>query len=133
MEWIRHSTSDDARFYVNSFTAYGDTVYAGSDGGWWLPFLSGRASNLPNILYGIETGSLPGLHQRVFRENEAIQAYPIGSPQAANALRSAGYAYLYNGPSANPPDEYITVAQLVDSPYFEEVYNRDGVTIWRIR
>jgi hypothetical protein len=133
MEWIRRSTSHDARFYVNSFTAYGDTVYAGSDGGWWLPFLSGRASNLPNILYGIETGSLPGLHQRVFRENEAIQAYPIGSPQAANALRSAGYAYLYNGPSANPPDEYITVAQLVDSPYFEEVYNRDGVTIWRIR
>jgi hypothetical protein len=133
MEWIRHSTSDDARFYVNSFTAYGDTVYAGSDGGWWLPFLSGRTSNLPNILYGIEAGTLPNLHQHVFRENEGIQAYPINSPQAAEALLSAGYTYLYDGPSANPPNEYITVAQLADSPYFEQVYSRDGVTIWRLR
>ncbi|NJM05095.1 hypothetical protein HC891_00965 [Candidatus Gracilibacteria bacterium] len=133
MEWIRRSTSNDARFYVNSFLAYGDTVYAGSDGGWWLPFLSGRPSNLPNILYGIEAGSSPGMHQRVFRENEGIQDHPIGSPQAAQALRNAGFAYLYDGPSANPPDEYITVAQLDDSPYFEQVYSRDGVTIWRVR
>ena len=53
--WIRANTPTDARFVVNNFLAYGDSVVVGSDGGWWLPLYTGRATLTPPISYLSET------------------------------------------------------------------------------
>lgn len=133
MEWIRRETPPDAQFFVNSFPAYGGTLYAGSDGGWWLPFMTGRHSNLPPLTYGSEAGEQPDYALTVNTTNAEVLRHPLASPEAAAALRAAGYRYLYDGPAASPPGEYIDPAALARSPLYQLVYQQDGVTIWRVR
>lgn len=133
MAWVRANTSPTAKFFVNSFGVYGNTLYAGSDGGWWIPFSTGRQSNLPPFLHGQEAGEQPDYQQQVAAENGALQAHPIENPATAAALHAAGYGYLYDGPAQNPPGEYIDPARLAGSPLYELVYQQDGVTIWRVR
>jgi len=133
MTWIRQEVAPDAKFFVNSFTAYGGTLYAGSDGGWWLPFMTGRTSNLPPITYGSEAGPEPGHHFAVNATIAAIQRHALDSPEAAAILRTEGYRYLYDGPSASPPGEYIDPTILAQSSLYDLVYDSDGVTIWRVK
>ncbi|HMQ32352.1 MAG TPA: hypothetical protein PKD53_16590 [Chloroflexaceae bacterium] len=132
-QWVREHVPPDARVFVNSFPAYAGSVYVGTDGGWWLPFLSGRRTNLDPISYGFEAAEEPGYMQLVIDRNRAVLDHPADSPEAAAALRAGGYAYLYDGPAANPADEYLDPARLDASPLYERVYGDGGVTIWRVR
>jgi hypothetical protein len=131
--WIRDATEPDAKFFVNSFPAYEGTVYAGSDGGWWLPLLAGRATNLEPMALGFEAASTSSYYETFLERNRVVLEHPLDSPEAAAALRAGGYRYLYDGPAANPPGEYIDPDLLAASPLYEQVYSHDGVTIWRVR
>lgn len=131
--WVREHVPPEGKLFVNSFAAYGEAIYVGTDGGWWLPLLSGRRTNLDPISYGFEAAAEPGYMQAVIDRNRAVLDHPVDSPEAAAALRSAGYGYLYDGPAANPAAEYLDPALLDASPLYERVYSRDGVTIWRVR
>ncbi len=134
MDWIKQNTPSGAQFFVNSFGAYGNTVYVGSDGGWWLPFMTGRHSNLPPISQGHEAGEQPNYQLVVTAANRALEAHLIGSREEAEALRAAGYSYLYDGPAASlPGKEYIDPQALSQSPNYQLVYSKDGVTIWKVR
>ncbi|MEI7768739.1 MAG: hypothetical protein WCI67_02065, partial [Chloroflexales bacterium] len=133
MSWISSKTAPGDRFFVNSFTAYEGTLYAGSDGGWMLTFFTGRSTNLPPITYGAEAGPTPDYLMRVNAENASVQAHPIDSREADAAIKAAGFRYLYNGPAASPGNEYLDPARIDASPLYEQVYHRDGVTIWRVR
>lgn len=133
MGWIRRETPPNARFYVNCFPAYGGTLYAGSDGGWWLPLLANRQTNLPPLTQGTEVGEQPNYQQKITTLNRSIQQQALNTPEAAAALQAAGFSYLYDGPAAAPPNEYIDSALLSQSPLYEEVYHQDGVTIWKVR
>lgn len=64
-DWIRQNLPPDSKFLVNSFFAYGDTLIVGSDGGWWLPSLTGRKTNLPPMPYATERGPFVGYAQLV--------------------------------------------------------------------
>ena len=131
--WVREHVAPTEKVLVNSFPAYADTIYVGTDGGWWLAFLSGRRTNLDPISYGFEAAEQPGYMQIVLDRNRAMLTYPANTAAGVAALKAAGYAYLYDGPAANPTLEYVVPAQLDASPYYEQVYRRDGVTIWRVR
>jgi hypothetical protein len=133
MDWIRQATPADAKFFVNAFPAYGNTLYAGSDCGWWLPLLARRASNLPPITQGTEAGEQPNYQFLVNELNAGVEQHPVSTPAAAAALRAAGFGYLYDGPDANPPGEYIQPQALASSPLYTLVYDKAGVKIWRIR
>jgi hypothetical protein len=50
-EWIQENTTPADRFVVNNFFAYGGSSIVGNDGGWRLPYLSGRQTNLPPLVY----------------------------------------------------------------------------------
>jgi Family of unknown function (DUF6541) len=133
MAWIRRETPPDAKFFVNSFPAFGGTLYAGSDGGWWLPFMTGRQSDLPPLTYGLEAGEQPGYQFAVNAQIAAVERQPLTSRDAVAALRQGHFSYLYDGPAAAPPQEYIDPAALATSPLYELVYHKGGVTIWRVR
>ncbi|MCX7791486.1 MAG: hypothetical protein N2378_12665, partial [Chloroflexaceae bacterium] len=131
--WVREHVPPDARIFVNSFPAYADAVYVGTDGGWWLPLLTGRRTNLDPISYGFEAAEEPEYMQRVIERNRAVLDHPVDSVEAVAALKAGGYAYLYDGPAANPPAEYLDPARLDASPLYEPVYSAGGARIWRIR
>lgn len=133
MTWVREHLPPDARVFVNSAPAFGDTIYVGTDGGWWLSFLTGHTTNIDPITYAMEASEEPDYQLAVIERNQAVLRHPVASPEAVAALRAQGYSYLYDGPAANPPVEYLHPAALDASPSYESVYRHDGVTIWRLR
>lgn len=145
IEWIRANTAPDARFLVNSFPAYGGTLAAGSDAGWWLPLLAGRWASLPPLTYGSELGERVDYQKHLNNFVAALRGRPLSDPRpllvdlttrsAWGALRSAGATYVYNGahpyPGPGAADRFDS-AVLRASPRFTLVYDRDGVEIFRV-
>ena len=50
MAWIRDNVPPDAKFLVNA-RRWQEGAYMGTDGGYWIPLLTGRATTLPPALY----------------------------------------------------------------------------------
>lgn len=145
MQWVAEHTSSDARFLVNSFPAYGGTMVAGTDAGWWLAFLTGRPTNVPPITYGSETAAEPGYMEQVNRLTATLRDRPLTdatavsvnltTPEALQALREARIDYVYSGAHAAPDAsqaDRINTALLRQSPIFQLVYHQDGVEIFRV-
>ncbi|MBK9710485.1 MAG: hypothetical protein IPO81_03985 [Kouleothrix sp.] len=146
MAWIRENTPADARFLINSFPAYGGTLAAGSDAGWWLPLLAGRQASLPALTYGSEVGEQPTYRRDVNRFVAALRGRPLTDatplkvdltrPDALALLAGAGIGYVYSGAHPFPGPaaaDRIDTAKLRASPAFRLVYARDGVEIFQIQ
>jgi hypothetical protein len=135
-EWIQENTPQNARFLVNSFFAYGDTVIVGSDGGWWLPLLAERQTTLPPLTYGSERGPRPDNILWVDTLTSEFQNKGITHPDMLALLRERGVTYVYvgqrqgrvnyNGPYVLNPSE------LLSSPFFRLIYHQDRVWIFEV-
>lgn len=75
MAWIQDNTPEDSRFLVNYFFAFGGRFVVGSDGGWWLSYLTGRESNVPPILYGAESSPERDYAARTNALARSLQGY----------------------------------------------------------
>ncbi len=133
MTWIKGNTPTDALFLVNSFPAYGDTLEAGDDGGWWLPLLTGRRSTLPPLTYGSERAEDPRFVQQVKDFANALRRTPLPDPAAIALCRQAGVRYIYDGPHVQQPAYRLNIAALRRDPAFAVVYEQGGVTILALR
>jgi hypothetical protein len=145
LDWIKANTPADAHFLVNSFPAYGGTLAAGTDAGWWLPLLAGRWASLPPLTYGSEQGERANYQKHLNNFLVALRGSPLSDARpiaidlttrsAQNALRSAGITYIYNGahpyPGKGTADRFDS-AVLRASPLFTLVYDRDGVEIFQV-
>jgi hypothetical protein len=135
-EWIQENTPQDARFLVNSFFAYGGTLIAGSDGGWWLPLLAKRQTTLPPLTYGSEQGPRIDYIIWVNTLTSEIQDKGITHPDVLALLRERGVGYVYvgqregrvnyDGPNILNPDK------LISSPLFRLIYHQDRVWIFEV-
>jgi hypothetical protein len=59
----------------------------------------------------------------------------LTTPAALQRLREAGVNYVYSGATAPAGDarvDYIDTERLAASPAYEQVYQRDGVEIFRL-
>jgi hypothetical protein len=132
MDWIRDHTPPDARFLVNAFAAYGETMFVGADAGWWLPLLAGRANTVPPITYGMEVGPDPYYHQKVNEFYFSLRRVPPSLPEGAQFLRTQGVKYVYIGRGmgqvGNPGQPLLDSQALADSALYKLVYQRDGVS-----
>ena len=136
MEWIRDHTSIKDAFLVNAFFAYNDSLVVGSDGGWWLPVLTGRNSTLPPITYGIEEGSNGFSYKDTNDFYREIQNKGITNLDVINMLRERGIKYIYlgqrqgsvnyNGPKLLDPQV------LLSDSNFKVIYNQDRVWIFEL-
>ncbi|HNP85211.1 MAG TPA: hypothetical protein PKK78_03680, partial [Kouleothrix sp.] len=145
LDWIKANTPADAHFLVNSFPAYGGTLAAGTDAGWWLPLLANRWASLPPLTYGSEQGERANYQKHLNNFLVALRGSPLSDARpiaidlttrsAQNALRSAGITYIYNGahpyPGKGTADRFDS-AVLRASPLFTLVYDRDGVEIFQV-
>lgn len=131
MAWIRDNTPPDARILVNMFPAYGGTLFAGSDGGWWIPLLTKRQTTLPPLTYGSERAESPDYAKRINQFGYALRQNPLPSDAGIALLREAGISYIYSGANNTRPDKF-DVAALKQNPAFRVAYDRDGVTIFAL-
>jgi hypothetical protein len=144
MQWIRDNTPPNARFAINSFPAYGGSLAAGTDAGWWIPLLARRATILPPLNYGGEKGEQPGYDLGVNALIKKLRGHPLtdltplqvdlARPVALKTLDANQIDYVYIGAHAYPgPDaaDSIDVNKLRASPFFRLVYDRDGVQIFQ--
>jgi hypothetical protein len=130
MRWITQNTAPDALFLVNMFPAYGDSLVAGSDGGWWIPLLTGRRSTLPPITYGSEQTEDAGFTERVNGFAAALREHPLPSAEGIRLCREAGIDYVYVGGGAHSGQaDPFDLASFRDNPAFDIVYERDGIGI----
>lgn len=145
MAWIAANTAPESRFLVNSFPAYGGTLLAGSDAGWWLPLLAHRASTLPPITYGSEAATTPDFLQQVNALAVALRGKPLTdtapaiidatTPEALATLRAAGVSHVYIGAASVPVAtaiDQLDISRLQASPAYEIVYDQEGVLIFRL-
>jgi hypothetical protein len=136
MAWIRENTPADARFLVNSFFAYGESVIVGSDGGWWMPLLAGRVNTVPPLNYSAEQGPWPEYRLWVNELTALIQDRGIDDPATIGELRERGITHVYigqqqgrvnyGGPHVLSPDV------LRDSPSYRPIYHQDQVWVFEL-
>ncbi len=145
MEWVRANTPADARFLISCFPAYGGTLVAGTDAGWWIPLLARRQVTVPPITYGSEQGEQIGYRARVkefattlrgrsLNDTRPVRVDPTG-PEAVELLRAQGVTHVYIGAHPFPtPDagDSLDLEALRASPAFRSVYARDGVEIFEL-
>lgn len=148
IEWVRTHTPPDAHFIVNSHPIYDGDMIVGTDAGWWLPFFTGRQTNVPPMTYGSELSADPqyaadihalarDLRRRPLTDGGAVQV-DLTLPETIDRLRSAGYTHVYigaqliAGPFGIPEPDRIDTARLRASPHFRLVYDQDGVEIFEL-
>jgi hypothetical protein len=135
-DWIIRHTPADARFLVNAFLAYNNSLVVGSDAGWWLPVLARRATMLPPINYGFELSGRPDNRQWVNALPAAIQSQGIADGAVAQLLADRGITYVYlgqlRGGVNNPGSPVLDAGTLLATPGFRLVYHQDRVFIFQI-
>jgi hypothetical protein len=99
---------------------------AGIDGGYWLPYLTGRRVTIPPMVY-FSDGDKAYVNDviqflREWREMRNLSDFVA-------LLKSRNIPYVYIGPR-NPDDRRQILRA---SSQFEVIYDRDDVTIFRLR
>lgn len=127
LKWVRDHVPADARFAVNVWQ-WNDGIYAGSDGGSWLPVLAARASILPPVLYA---GALPDSTVAEMNDLFALleEAADLDAPELQARLAAAGVTHLYLGARGNG----LQPEAIDSAPYARLVYRQDGVSIYALR
>jgi hypothetical protein len=126
MDWIRHNIPSDARFLINVRHWQGGT-YVGSDGGYWIPLLTGRDTTLPPAIY------IYGSAEYVKRINdlaeEIITIESFDEERVQQLLRDNGVTHVYIGARGGG----IAPQMLIGSSYFRPVYCNGAVWIFRVQ
>jgi hypothetical protein len=136
LQWIEEHLSSDAGFLVNSFFAYGGSLIAGSDGGWWIPLLTERQSTQPPLNYGVEDGPVPNYRLWINEVPRTIIDKGLNHPESLELLHERNIGYIYIGQqqgSVNSPVPLLDLQTLKNDPQFEKIYHQDRVWIFRIK
>lgn len=121
--WVEEHTAPDDVFIINSYE-WMASVYAGTDGGYWIAPLSGRPTWPPPALYGLGTGAY------MARINSVAQAARDSADgEALHALlQEHGIAYVYLGRYGGDLRPEVLFAY----PGFRLVYYQEGVRIFAV-
>jgi len=135
--WLRQNTPPDARLLVNSFSAYGNSSIVGSDGGWWLPLIAGRLTNVPPLTYSVERGATPDFQQRVNALSAQVNEKGLSDVGTLQLLREHGITHVYvgqrQGRSNNVNGPALDVQQLMANPALRPVYHQDRVWVFALQ
>ena len=132
--WINENLSADARFLVNSFSAYGGTLVVGSDGGWWLPLLAQRGTNLPPISYAWEAGPSENYIQYINSLTFEYQELGIRDENYLSQLAERNITHIYIGQRQGKVNYFgphvLSPEQILENPLFQPIYHEDRVWIF---
>lgn len=123
MDWIRENTPADSTFLVNSRLWQFD-IYVGTDGGYWIPALTGRRTTMPSLLYALSPDSLARVNSVVRQVSDS----GFGQGDIWSFLKSRGISYIYIGYRGG----VLTPEMFIDKAGFRTVYERDGVWVFEV-
>ena len=121
-DWIKAEIPEDAVFLVNA-RPWQLGMYMGTDGGWWIPLLTGRDTTMPPVLY---TMGSPDYVEHVSRIADLTQRVALDDATMLDLLRKAGVTHVYIGAKGGP----ITPRSLLFSPHYRRVYSSGEVWIF---
>jgi hypothetical protein len=126
--WVARELPREARIAVNAAVLAWEPDYVTpTDGGYWLPLLSGRPTTLLPVLYpgerGVSTFEIDSMESLA----RALQLDPA-SDESRALLKAMGASYIYLGVQGGPIEE----RKLLDSPHYRTVYRREGVAIFEL-
>jgi hypothetical protein len=136
MAWVRNNVPEGARILVNSFFAYDGTSVVGSDAGWWLPLLAGRANTVPPLNYGMEGKPWPEYRGWVSEPTRQVQQAGVDDPATLALLQERGITHVYIGQRqgrvnyAGP--DVLDIDVLLRSPHYRPVYHQDRVWVFEV-
>jgi hypothetical protein len=126
LDWICRHAPSDARFLINVRHWQGGT-YVGTDGGYWIPLLTGRETILPPAIY------LYGSAEYVKGINDLAEAVvaieSFDEESSRRLLDDNGVTHVYIGAHGGS----ITPQMLMDSPYYRPVYSNGAVWVFQLR
>lgn len=134
-QWIVNNTPTHARFLVNSFFAYDDTLIVGADAGWWLPLLTGRQTTLPPINYGSERGPREDYRQWINSLTAEIVQKGLDDPDVLSMLVERNVTHVYIGQRqgrVNNPSHPLEPNKLLTNPHFTPIYHQDRVWVFQL-
>lgn len=135
MAWIQQNTDPSSVFLVESKLAYGSTLTAGTDGGWWLAYLAERASTQPPLNYAQEQSTVPGYYDQVHDITAAMVSKGIADPETQNLLQEFGVTHVYIGQlqgASNTDRPSVTPQELLELGWARPVYHQDRVWVFEL-
>ena len=130
MAWIREHTPPDAKFLVNAFFAFGGHYVVGSDAGWWIPLLAGRANTVPPLNYSSEAAGSPDYREQVSALMHRVEQGGLDDPETVRFLQAQGITHVFLGRVGGP---LLDAEMLRRSLYYDLVYDQDGVLILALK
>lgn len=128
MDWIRVNTPDDAIFAINTYNWLGTNPH-GTDGGYWIPYFTGRKTNTGDMLATLGPKSYVQLVQSRTKAVENLKH----NYQSIDSLCSGGIQYIYNGvKGGNFTGPGFDQERLLSIPDTRLIYQENGVSIYKI-
>jgi hypothetical protein len=125
MIWINENIPPGETVLINPFL-WGYNLYAGSDGGSWIPPLSGRPTSPPPVLYGLDFGRSSSPQVSDFNK-QVIELAEY--PQALHDLLQANHIrYVYLGARGG----VFSPKSLLNSGQFTLLYYLDGAWVFEV-
>jgi len=131
MDWIRRHLPPDARFLINVRHWQGST-YVGTDGGYWIPLLTGRDTILPPAIYIYGSAEYVEGINNLAEAVVAIESFDEGSTR--QLLDDSGVTHVYigaRGGSITP--QMLGNPQVARSPYYRPIYSNGAVWIFQLQ
>jgi hypothetical protein len=126
MEWIEETIPPGETILLNTFS-WGYSLYAGSDGGYWISPLAGIKTLPPPVLYGMshnaaEMGAINQLSQEIVAIGNQPEAL-------ATLMRQAGLRYVYIGAKGGS----LSARVLLESGFFQALYQANGTWLLKLQ
>ena len=123
IEWVENNIPMNETIVINPF-AWGYGLYAGSDGGYWISPLSGRSTLPPPVLYGLGPSS-----QQIKDQSKQVINLSANPDALWDFLIDNQIQYIYVGAKGG----VLSPEKLSSSEHYSNIYNKDGVWIFRIK
>ena len=120
IDWIHENIPENETIVINPFL-WGYGLYAGSDGGYWISPLSGRATLPPPVLYGLGPGN-----KLVKEQSQKVINFSSNPSALWEFLTTNELHYVYIGAKGG----VLSPELLTKSELFTNIYHRDGVWIF---
>jgi len=125
--WIKSNTDPNSLFMINSYQfPINDNLIIGLDGGYWLPVIAERQTVVPPMIYQVEKLSNPEALNKtlLFHKLEG----KLTAKENLTFLHENEVDYVYIGSRGG----IINENSLIDSEYFELIYQKNHVSIYKI-
>lgn len=127
MQWIQANTPRDAVFAINTYF-WNTASPHGSDGGFWIPYFSGRETTTSTMLFNLGPQSLV---QQVIRRSLVVKDLRENY-RSVDGLCQEGIGYIYLGAKDDFTGQGLDPVKLAAVAGIAPVYQGQGVSIFQV-